>query len=89
MPFVLATAICCSIKTHLSYYKVSMDDILKNSLELCEIFQFEFIFAKPCESLEFVINESVDKFNYMDILSAVEVTIFCRLHVYFNILLKN
>ncbi|KAK6621935.1 hypothetical protein RUM44_001742 [Polyplax serrata] len=70
---VVATAICCSIDCESNKYTVSLDEIIRKSLELCEIFQFEFIFAKPCESLEHVITETVDKLICMNILSTQEI----------------
>lgn len=72
--FVAATAICCSVKSDENCrFIVGMDEIVKKGLELCEIFQFEFIFAKPCDSIEYVIAETVDKFIRMSILSTQEV----------------
>lgn len=36
-------------------------DLIKHSVDLCEILQFEFVFHKPCQTLDYVLDS-----NFMD-----------------------
>ncbi|KAL1491850.1 hypothetical protein ABEB36_012385 [Hypothenemus hampei] len=51
----LATAYCLS---HSNY--TSLEEIIENSMDLCTIFQYEFLFCKPCQGLEQVIINCID-----------------------------
>ncbi|EEB10214.1 glycerol-3-phosphate acyltransferase, putative [Pediculus humanus corporis] len=70
---VVATSICSALKFESeNEYWVQKDDIVKNALDLCDVLQYEFIFTKPCESLEYAINETIDKFKFMEIITTKE-----------------
>lgn len=76
----LANSICGTIKADATAatsaegdIKVSEDAIIKHAIELCDILQFEFIFSKPCEQLDYALSEVVDKFKFHEILISDEV----------------
>lgn len=39
---------------------VSQRELVEATLELCNIFQYEFIFCKPCQSMEMTVLECID-----------------------------
>ncbi|CAB3369445.1 Hypothetical predicted protein [Cloeon dipterum] len=69
---VAATAICSLLpKSTLELdteYFVSRDDLVSRCIEICSVLQFEFIFAKPCQSLETVILDTVENLHHKSYL---------------------
>jgi hypothetical protein len=51
----------------------SEEQIQQCALELCEVLQFEFIFAQPCRRLETVIEDVLTQLKYKEILLCNEV----------------
>lgn len=74
----LATAVFCATKldtsSKLDDVKVSEDVIIRHAIEICDILQFEFIFTKPCEQLDYALSDVIDKFKCYEILSTEEVS---------------
>ncbi|XP_066253087.1 glycerol-3-phosphate acyltransferase 1, mitochondrial isoform X2 [Euwallacea similis] len=56
---VLALAVTHCISTKNGSF-INQNDLMENALELCSIFQYEFLFCKPCQSLEQTIMACVD-----------------------------
>ncbi|KAK9747487.1 Acyltransferase [Popillia japonica] len=54
---IIATAVF-SLDTSLGF--INQDDLLETALDLCNIFQYEFIFIKPCQNLEATIIDCID-----------------------------
>lgn len=73
---VMATAICSAIKedasSNTNEIKVSEDVIIRHAIEICDILQFEFIFTKPCEQLDYALSDVIDKFRTFEILRTEE-----------------
>lgn len=59
-------------------------DLVESVLELCEILQYEFIFCKPCQSLEQIVKYCID-----DLITRREifkmVTIWTTVNVIFKL----
>ncbi|KOC63702.1 Glycerol-3-phosphate acyltransferase 1, mitochondrial [Habropoda laboriosa] len=51
---------------------VSQDLLVQRSLKLCDIFKYEFIFCKPCQDLECVIEETIKNLSYTGIITLQE-----------------
>jgi hypothetical protein len=51
----------------------SEEQIQQSALDLCEVFQFEFIFTQPCRQLEAVIEDVLTQLKYKEILLCNEV----------------
>lgn len=45
---------------------VNEEELMQHCLELCDIFQFEFIFCKPCQNKEAAILYTIDEFILRD-----------------------
>ncbi|XP_066158287.1 glycerol-3-phosphate acyltransferase 1, mitochondrial isoform X2 [Euwallacea fornicatus] len=56
---VLALAVTHCISTKQGSI-ISQNNLMENALELCSIFQYEFLFCKPCQSLEQTIMACID-----------------------------
>lgn len=54
---VIALALCVA---EIRFDTVSYDDLIISALELCDIFQYEFLFCKPCQDLSQAIISSID-----------------------------
>ncbi|XP_025834575.1 probable glycerol-3-phosphate acyltransferase, mitochondrial, partial [Agrilus planipennis] len=54
----LALNNCCNPQ----FAYIFENDLVESSMDLCEILQFEFIFHKPCQSLDVCILDCVDDF---------------------------
>ncbi|XP_022917375.1 glycerol-3-phosphate acyltransferase 1, mitochondrial isoform X2 [Onthophagus taurus] len=54
---VVATAL---YSLDLSRGSVYRDDLVDAAIELCDILQYEFLFCKPCQSLEIMIMDCID-----------------------------
>lgn len=66
--FVMQSVIAVAINSVESNGFISQDDLLKNSLEICDILQYEFLFCKPCQNLETVISITIDDLVLKEIL---------------------
>jgi glycerol-3-phosphate O-acyltransferase 1/2 len=53
-------------------YFVSRDDLVSRCLEICSVLQFEFIFAKPCQSLETLVLDTVDNLQFKSYLNCLQ-----------------
>nr|CAI5833349.1 unnamed protein product [Callosobruchus analis] len=58
---IVAIAIEALDKTSVS---VVHQDLVDNVLELCDVFQYEFLFCKPCQNLEQVVMSCIDDLVY-------------------------
>jgi len=54
-------------------YFVSRDHLVSRCLEICSVLQFEFIFAKPCQSLEALILDTVDNLQIKSYLCSQQL----------------
>lgn len=52
---------------------VSQNRLIQNSLTLCDIFKYEFIFCKPCQELERIITEVIQNLSHTEIITTEEV----------------
>ncbi|CAG9760439.1 unnamed protein product [Ceutorhynchus assimilis] len=57
---VVALALSISIS---NVNTVSYDDLMEKALELCSLFQYEFLFCKPCQNLENTISSCINDLN--------------------------
>jgi len=69
----VATALCSllpesTLELEKEYF-VSRDDLVSRCLEICSVLQFEFIFAKPCQSLETLVLDTVDNLQFKSYLN--------------------
>ncbi|CAH1099944.1 unnamed protein product [Psylliodes chrysocephalus] len=63
--FVLESVIAIAIEAiDKSSGNVIHQELVENVQELCDILQYEFLFSKPCQSLEHVITSCVDDLVY-------------------------
>ncbi|XP_029045930.1 glycerol-3-phosphate acyltransferase 1, mitochondrial isoform X1 [Osmia bicornis bicornis] len=51
---------------------VSQNRLIQNSLKLCDIFKYEFIFCKPCQELEHIITETIQNLSHTEIITSQE-----------------
>lgn len=59
--FAIESVVAISLSvTEMRLSTVSHDDLLENALGLCDIFQYEFLFCKPCQVLEQVVTGAID-----------------------------
>lgn len=47
---------------------------MEEAKKICDIFQLEFIFAKPCQTLDSVLHEALQKLVEHDILEQTQVS---------------
>ncbi|XP_034256133.1 glycerol-3-phosphate acyltransferase 1, mitochondrial isoform X2 [Thrips palmi] len=52
--------------------KFTLKEIMEHSKAVCDILQLEFIFAKPCQNLDSVINDALQSLVENDILEQVQ-----------------
>lgn len=52
---------------------VSQDLLIQRSLELCDIFSYEFIFCKPCQELKMVVLQAIENLSHRGIITLQEV----------------
>jgi len=55
----------CTVMTH--------DNLLENATELCSIFQYEFLFNKPCQNLEQILTSCIDDLSVKGVFLAVSI----------------
>lgn len=59
--FILQSVVASAINTKdLETGFVSQDILVQKTLELCDILQYEFLFCKPCQSLETTVTNTID-----------------------------
>lgn len=59
---------------------VLQQELIDACLDLCHIFQYEFIFCKPCQNLEVNIIDCIDDLcNRKEIFRIVSVVVFLKL----------
>ncbi|XP_076678138.1 glycerol-3-phosphate acyltransferase mino [Andrena cerasifolii] len=51
---------------------ISQDLLIQRSLELCDIFSYEFIFCKPCQELKMVVLQAIENLSHTDIITLQE-----------------
>lgn len=76
---VVATALF-TLDTTLGF--VNQDDLLEAAQELCDILQYEFIFAKPCQNLDASIIDCIE-----DLIVRKEIFTMVSIY-YFNIFIS-
>lgn len=65
--FVIRSVIATALSAmDLSSGLIREEEVMQNCLDLCEIFQFEFIFCKPCQSKESAILAAIDDWIVQD-----------------------
>lgn len=71
---VIALAITRSLST--GFTVMTHDDLLENATELCSIFQYEFLFCKPCQNLEQVLTCCIDDLGVKGVFLPVNFSDF-------------
>lgn len=61
MDSIIATALYSLNAINVGY--VGQQELVDTCLDLCDIFQYEFIFCKPCQNLESIIWDCIEDLN--------------------------
>ncbi|XP_059468848.1 glycerol-3-phosphate acyltransferase 1, mitochondrial [Neocloeon triangulifer] len=81
---VAATALCSLLpESTLEEEKehfVGRDELVSRCLEICSVLQFEFILAKPCQSLETLVLDTIDDLQHKGYLEVDESNFQRRRH---------
>lgn len=49
-------------------FKTSKDEIFKTTLEFCDILKYEFLFNKPCQKMDDLLDETFDRLKLNEIV---------------------
>jgi glycerol-3-phosphate O-acyltransferase 1/2 len=88
MDSVVITALYATLKSQINNPKAIAENniiipqnvLIENAVTVCDILKYEFIFCKPCQSLEEVISHAIDNILMTGIIFRIEVKIYKVFH---------
>lgn len=63
----------------LQQFKAKKSDLFKACIEHCDILRYEFIFHKPCQSLDDELDKTFDRLKEQELISEDKVLYYCSL----------